>query len=351
MRRHAQTPIEISHERWLISYADFITLLFAFFVVMYAISQVNENKYRVLSTTLSAVFDVPKRTLAPIQIGELARASEAQVIDTNDINPEARAQGAFDKTAELAQLSDQFTEQFADLIDDKLVQVNSNEYWLQIVLNNSLLFPLGSIKLSIEADTLLTEVADILRGFNNPIQVEGYTDTLPVASLQFPSNWELSSARAAAVVKHFIDVGIAPTRLAAVGYGEYQPIAENQTPAGRAQNRRITLMVAREKMQRPRLTTQSAVDAIVKPSTIEQTQVHPQPGLYKREAADGQQTAKTAMERLLEDNPGMGIESLFQQHSPAAKPPVVETDKIQPVTTPGGGLLFSSDPELPRKSR
>jgi chemotaxis protein MotB len=355
MRRRAAADININHERWLVSYADFITLLFAFFVVMYSISQVSESKYRVLSATLTEIFNDPKRALEPIQVGELSRSSQPQLIENEVLNREAQSQGAFDKTADLPQLSDQFTDQFADLIDDKVVQVSSNEYWLQISLNNSILFPLGSVKPTREAYNVLAEVADLLRDFNNPIQVEGYTDNVAVSSKQFPSNWELSSARSSSVVKILAEQGIAPQRLAAVGYGEHQPIAENDTPAGRAQNRRVVLMIAREKTQRPRVSTQEAIEEKFSKPVFEQSQVNPQPGLEQRsedEGAEKNLTPKEKMDSLIESNPGIGLQSVLKlEDEPAddqSSSESTENGSIKPVEKKDGGLLFSSDPDLPR---
>ena len=242
MLRRKPVEISINHERWLVSYADFVTLLFAFFVVMYSVSQVNESKYKVLSNTLTEIFDAPERSLKPIQVGDPVRSNEIQVIDKGShANAEAinyektqtASEGAFQKTADLPQLADQFSEQFADLVDDKTVQVSSNEFWLQISLNNSILFPLGSVQPSLQARSVLGDIATLLNGFSNPIQVEGFTDNMAINSSQFPSNWELSSARAAAVVKLFAENGINPERLSAVGYGEFQPCLLYTSPSPR----------------------------------------------------------------------------------------------------------------------
>ena len=351
MLRRQTSELEINHERWLISYADFITLMFAFFVLMYSISQVSESKYRVLSATLTEIFDDPKRTLEPIQVGEISRSSEPQLLDASQLNLEAENQGAFEKTADLPQLSDQFTEQFSDLIDDKVIQVNSNEYWLEISMSNSLLFPIGSVKPSIEAETVLNEVAGLLIDFNNPIQVEGYTDNTPVASERYPTNWELSSARAASVVRILADNGINPTRMSAVGYGEFQPLTENETPSGRAKNRRVVLMISREKTQRPQVDTRAAIENINQKNEPESVQVNPQPGLDKSEKSldDKLLTPRERMDLLIENNPSLGIESVLQEASPEDEEEISNEDSaIQAVETEEGGLLFSSDPELPR---
>ena len=340
-------PIELEDnpERWLVSYADFITLLFGFFVVMYSISQVSESKYRVLSETLTDVFAEPNRTLEPIQVGELARDNGDQVFDVDDLNFNAQTRGAFDKTADMPQLSAQFEDEFADLIDDEVVQVNSNEYWLQLSFNNSILFPLGSVQPSEFADDVLARAAELLIGFNNPIQVEGYTDNVPVRSLQFPSNWELSSARAAAVVKILADEGVNPNRLAAVGYGQYNPIAENETPEGRAQNRRVVLMIAREKMQRPRINTQAQMEEAVTPKGREETTVNPQPGLNV-EINNANLSPRERMDALIENNQDLGLGTVLQleDENENTPEPAENSNLIQAVPTENGGIIFSTDP-------
>lgn len=364
MRRRAKPELNINHERWLVSYADFVTLLFGFFVVMYSISQVSESKYRVLSATLTEVFQDENRSLEPIQVGEVSLSSEITPIDVN-ANQAPESSGAFDKTADLPQLSDQFTEQFSDLIDDEVIQVNSNEYWLQLSLNNSILFPLGSVIPSSKASEVIAKIATILRDFNNPIQVEGYTDNVAVNSLQFPSNWELSSARAASVVKLLADEGINPERLAAVGYGDQHPIAENITPEGRAQNRRVVLMIAREKMKRPIINTKAAVKEAVIAVDKEVTQVNPQPGLEikQNDSEDQALSPKQKMDQLIDANPGLGIGTVLLLEDETAPETEIETgdappesqnpdntDSLKPVETSSGGILFSSDPDLPRPS-
>lgn len=348
MRRKA-IELDDNPERWLVSYADFITLLFGFFVVMYSISQVSESKYRVLSATLTEVFADANRTLEPIQVGELARENGDQAFDVDDLNFNAEAIGAFDKTADMPQLSAQFEDEFADLIDDEVVQVNSNEYWLQLTFNNSILFPLGSVQPSEFADDALARAAELLVGFNNPVQVEGYTDNIPVNSTQFPSNWELSAARASAVVKILADEGVNPSRLAAVGYGQYSPIAENDTPEGRAQNRRIVLMIAREKIQRPRVSATKQVQEAVDPKGRETTVVNPQPGLIN-ESADTQEplTPREKMDALIQNNEGLGLGTVLQLEDSENSTDDTEpqnSDFIQGVPTEGGGIIFSTDPD------
>lgn len=257
-RRHAE--VHVNQERWLVSYADFITLLFAFFVVMYSISQVNQSKYRVLSETFEQAFNSRQPAIAdlsstpahqvinPIPIGEPALTPDPSASDSK---PEDASDGAAKPVDQLQEISSLFTERFADLIDDELVTVASNELWLQIELKDSILFSSGGAEPSLQAQAIFDEIASIVKDYSNPIQVEGFTDNLPIRSSRYPSNWELSSARASAIVKLLMGRGVAPQRLSAVGYGEFQPIASNEHAAGRAQNRRVALMIARRQMDRP----------------------------------------------------------------------------------------------------
>lgn len=287
MPRRRREEIHINHERWLISYADFITLLFAFFVVMYSISQVNDSKYRVLSETFVEAFNQPNDAQAnpdpanqltpsndvitPIEMGktsteqatstdsELAISDQAPKDSIPAIEEPAKDDEPVKTSDELTQISDLVSEKFSQLMDEQLIQVSSNELWLQIELKDSILFASGNADPSAQALAIFDEIASILKNYDNPIQVEGYTDNIPISSLRYPTNWELSSARASAIVKVLASRGIAPERLAAVGYGEFQPVAANTTAEGRAQNRRVAIMVAKRKMDRPQAKIRDAL--------------------------------------------------------------------------------------------
>lgn len=276
MVRRRQREIHVNNERWLVSYADFITLLFAFFVVMYSISQVNQSKYRVLSETFVEAFNQPNDSKAnplpqekvspsndaitPIDMGKTsaheAVTSPAIVVIEDSAQPDMNALSnttAKTKTSdELTQISDLVNEKFSQLINDQMIKVSSNELWLQIELNDSILFSSGGVETSAQAQIIFTEIANILKNYTNPIQVEGFTDNVPIKNSRYPTNWELSSARATEIVKFLAGKGVEPERLSAVGYGEFQPLASNDTEVGRAQNRRVAVMIAKRKMDRPR---------------------------------------------------------------------------------------------------
>jgi len=256
-----------NHERWLVSYADFITLLFAFFVVMYSLSSVNEGKYRVLSESLVAAFNSPNRTIQPVNVGEPPKgmsikpppqpgqpAPQSSVvppvppiqppaIDRQRVAAEVRARIEAERAKTIAAISDQIEKALAPLIDKDLVHIRRARMWLEVEINTSILFPSGSAALSASAIPTLQHVAEILGRYPNPIHVEGFTDNRPIKTVAFPSNWELSAARAASVVHLFSSTGIVPERMAAVGYGEYHSVGDNSTREGRNANRRVVLVV------------------------------------------------------------------------------------------------------------
>jgi chemotaxis protein MotB len=264
-RRRAHEEEHPNHERWLVSYADFITLLFAFFVVMYSISQVNESKYRVLSNTLTDVFaQQPAVEMNPIQVGDIARSNPDALIELQSTAVRAPTpqqteaepdvdQASAPSEGSLESISDKLQGALGDLIQKGLVTLKGNEDWLEITLQDSMLFASGEAAVTEGAYGLLAQIAAILREQDNPVRVEGFTDNVPIRTPRFASNWELSSARAAAVVQVLIGKGLSPAKLMAAGYGEFQPVASNATLEGRATNRRVVLMVARGGDLRPNL--------------------------------------------------------------------------------------------------
>ncbi len=268
MPRHKIEEEHVNHERWLVSYADFITLLFAFFVVMYSISQVNDSKYRVLSNTLTDAFNKPRFRLTPIELGETTDSSPASVVELESLaimpreghgeleqgeDGEQAATNADRLPQQFQQISDQVASALGDLMRQQLVTVSGNEQWLEIALSSSMLFGSGDAALSARADPVLTKLAEILREQPNAIRVEGFTDNVPIATARYPSNWELSAARAVSVVQFLTGAGLQPARLMAVGYGEFHPVADNLSESGRARNRRVVLMISAGSEVRPRL--------------------------------------------------------------------------------------------------
>ena len=341
MPRRSPINITNNHERWLVSYSDFITLLFAFFVVMYSISQVNESKYRVLSETLTEVFSVSEPlTVDPFQVGEPQLRAEPSVIQgggEKEVRDATLGDGAFDKTADLPQLSDMFVADFADLISKDYVEVHSNELWLEVELKAGILFESGGAKPNQQARDIFAEMAAMLKDFDNPIQVEGFTDDIPIETLRFPSNWELSTARAAAVVKLLAEGGVTPDRLAAVGYGEHQPIASNATAQGREANRRVTLMISRQRAERPKVADPEVIAAAVEPVEVEVSAPFAQPNLVADDVSTVEnEPSATEVAEVDTTEPEIPLTSEER---------LAPIDTIQPVETEGGGLLFSADPD------
>ncbi len=258
MARRKHVEEHVNHERWLVSYADFITLLFAFFVVMYSISQVNEGKYRVLSNTLTDAFNQPEMAVHPIQIGEVAKSNPVNLVALSamaikDKEGQGGGENESDIPEQLKQISDKIEQALGELIKQNMVTLRGNEQWLEIEMRSSLLFDSGDATLSNSARELLGQISTILRDEKIPVRVEGFTDNIPIHSARYPSNWELSSARAAAVVQLFMSLGLEPTKLMATGYGEFQPIMPNDTQEGRAKNRRVVLMISKTGELRPQL--------------------------------------------------------------------------------------------------
>jgi len=251
-------------DRWLISYADFITLLFAFFVVMYSISQVNEGKYRVLSESMVAAFDLPERSMRPIEKGNINRTNVPASGDNNnlpgnetpgELAPGGIVQADQNKLSQLNATAQQTKQQFKalqtslrhnlkDLIDRGVVDIQASDDWIEIEVPSGLLFSSGSDRLGNSALTLLHKIAELVARNNNLIRIRGFTDNVPAGG-RFRSNWALSAARSVAVVQVLQKFGIEPQRLALEGYGAYAPVASNRTVAGRSRNRRVVLAISR----------------------------------------------------------------------------------------------------------
>ncbi len=230
-----------NHERWLVSYADFITLLFAFFVVMYSLSSVNEGKYRVLSDSIVQAFrslsinDSGQQLIVPPVVkpmppatAELQEAAEAR-----------RKQTA----AQMRSMADQIRRVMGSLAQNGQVTVSEGAFGISIEINAALLFAPGEAALSGSASDALRAVAQVLAASVFPLTIEGHTDNTPINTYRFPSNWELSAVRASTVARLFIDSGVRPDRLTVAGYADHRPVADNADEVGRGRNRRVTILL------------------------------------------------------------------------------------------------------------
>jgi len=242
MARKRYEEEEDNHERWLVSYADFITLLFAFFVVMYALSSINEGKYRVLSSALMSAFG--RAPVAPIQAEAQPIAQPLPPIQRK-LSPAAqRGSEALRREKEkLTRVARDILAVMAPLVEQGKVRVTQTSRGVNVEINASVLFAPGDARLSEASSQALTAVAGVLKDDDHEIQVEGHTDGVPIRNALFPSNWELSAVRASTVVRLFIDNGVAERRLTAVGHGPTRPVASNDTAEGRLRNRRVSVMI------------------------------------------------------------------------------------------------------------
>lgn len=256
MKQRRKTGKKANHERWLLTYSDLITLLMIFFVVMYALSSLNAKKFQAVAVSLSramgggqSVMDQPGASLVPgisgSLIEELNLSMDAQ--ETNDLEMIRRELQAYiDENG----------------LNDK-VSVNLEERGVVLSFKDVALFALGSAELTQDARELINKTGQILKKAPQYIRVEGHTDNLPINTVQFPSNWELSVTRATRVVQELInELGFHPERLSAAGYGEFRPKASNDTAQDRQQNRRVDIVVLKSKYETSEPMAQAPVPAV-----------------------------------------------------------------------------------------
>src|ERR1700675_339520 len=262
MARKKKHEDHVNHEAWAIPYGDLVTLLFALFTVMYAMSSVNEGKFRVLSDAMIAAFNGAPKSMQPVNIGEkepgkggdkplvgitptaLMRIKDQKIAPDGNSSPrDPTKREAANSTGALIRLEREVQEAMQALIDAKLVTVRRENMWLEIEINTDILFPSGSGAFAPQAEPVLDKLGEVLKPFPNPIRVEGHTDDRPIRTSAFPSNWELSAARAASVVHQFTKQGIDPLRLEIVGFGEFHPRQPNDSADGRNANRRVAILV------------------------------------------------------------------------------------------------------------
>ncbi|MBY0575234.1 MAG: flagellar motor protein MotD [Gallionellaceae bacterium] len=236
-RRRKRTEHD-NHDRWLVSYADFVTLLFAFFVVMYSISSVNEGKYKTFSDSLSLAFATRPASTAPLQ------SQQEQMLKALVDRRNARLGEQQIKIQErMKALTNNVGQVMLPMINQGLVSVSQSKRGVVIDISASSLFKTGDASLQPEVLDVLRQVAVVLSKEEQPIEVEGHTDDVPIKTAQFPSNWELSSARASSVARMLIDNGVQANRLAVVGLADNQPLLPNNSPENRAKNRRVTITI------------------------------------------------------------------------------------------------------------
>lgn len=249
---------QVSHERWLVSYADFVTLLFAFFVVLYASAQVDRQRALQLSDAIRSGF----QQLAVFQ-PDSADAQAARSVRRDTGSPDAvelsQATTLHDRNSPSGKTAEDFAGIRNELEQALAAQIKRNEVVLHmepdglvVTLREIGFFDSGSAMIKPGAENAFAQIAAILRAHDCALRIEGHTDNVPIHTAQFASNWELSTARASGLVRSLVDkYGISPALLSAAGYAEYHPASPNRTDQGRAMNRRVDLVILKTQPARP----------------------------------------------------------------------------------------------------
>jgi chemotaxis protein MotB len=242
-RRH------VNHERWLVSYADFITLLFAFFVVLYASSKADQKKQQQVAQAIDSAFHAlgifPDAVRRQVDLKNVSAISKDEAVTPMNIVMGEDVLAPAQVKQDLEQVQKQLEKMLSDQIAQHVVSVQMGKDGLVISLREAGFFSSGSATPHPGTLPILKEIATAVGRTSYDLRVEGHTDNIPIHDAEFDSNWELSSARATRIARIFLATGaIPPQRLSAAGYAEFHPLASNDTPAGRAENRRVDLVLA-----------------------------------------------------------------------------------------------------------
>ena len=258
LRRVSELNKHPSQERWMVSYADYMTLMFALFVVLYATAIVKEESFDVLSESLGKVFHITgdKGKGTPGEGLLTNQVNQSELLDGNHLLPDKGPEltteqlsiekSIDDKLGEpLPQLKYEMQAALLQLTENGLAKFELDNDWLTIELNSGMLFASGSATASPAASIILGRIANVLSGVNNLIEIRGYTDSLAINNEIFSSNWQLSAARAASVTNLLEEFGILQQRLGIKANGSNNPIDTNETAEGRAKNRRVVIALSR----------------------------------------------------------------------------------------------------------
>ena len=225
---------------WIVTFSDLMSLLLCFFILLFSFSTVQELKFKQLIQSLQEAFGVQ----------QVPEAGTREGLEMIDVPAESEPQ-AIDELGGLVQreLEEIASEVEELIIKNKLqgmVSVQISQRGAVVTISDVILFPVGEAEFTTEAYPILVKITDLIKQFPYHINVEGHTDNRPIHTRQYPSNWELSACRAARLVRFFIENGVEPTRLSAEGFAEFKPVADNNTPEGRAKNRRVEIVYTRE---------------------------------------------------------------------------------------------------------
>lgn len=218
MRNDYYTNSKDYINRWVVSYADFVTMLLALFMLMYAILRVDNQKLTEFQERVEKAFG---------RKDVIENITKYQAIGNQTLG-----------SAALEKLLKQ------NISQSNLIKLIKGDKGLIIRVNNKVLFDAGSAEIKPDAEKTLAQIMKVLTKIDNPVIIEGHTDSTPIKNAKYPSNWELSTARATNIISYMVDKsGISPKRLCAVGYGEYKPISDNTSISGRMINRRVDIIV------------------------------------------------------------------------------------------------------------
>ena len=248
-RRREEEHEKENSERWLLTYSDMITLLLVLFIMMYTISKVDLEKFDALASQFSIVMNPSSQSGSYAASPNNGSDSDETVSDYNFAAPvqtDAPEASVTPLATPENTANGQLYQRIESLIStnglDVYVSVHSEERGIVVTLVEGLLFPSGSADINDSAVATLSELTDVIKSVGNYIRVEGSTDNVPISSGQYASNWELASQRAINVAKLFIDQGVDASRVSAVSYGEYRPVAPNDTKDNKQQNRRVDIV-------------------------------------------------------------------------------------------------------------
>jgi chemotaxis protein MotB len=254
--------------RWLVSYADYMTLLFALFVVLYAMAMVNEKPFETITESVGRVFQANNE-----QPKNRGHGDDILNVNTSKTNKRLYGNGILDVAGpqllegeqslsnishsqvgtNLTSLEEELHTALYELVESGYAQLQVDGDWLEIELNSGLLFPSGSSSATNSANNILAVIYDVLGEVTNFVRVRGYTDNQAINTEIFSSNWELSVYRATAVLRVLDKLGMNPARMAIEGYGQYYPSADNATAQGRAKNRKVVIAISKYGLEKSNL--------------------------------------------------------------------------------------------------
>ena len=271
MNRHKARRHYIEHDnvdRWLVSYADYMTLMFALFVVLYAMAMVNEKPFETATESIGKVFQANDE-----QPKNKGHGDDILDVNTSKTNKRLYGNGLIEEAGpelldgepilsnvsdsqvgtNLTSLEEELHTALYELVESGFAQLQIDGDWLEIELNSGLLFPSGSASVTIAAKEILAVIYNVLGQASNFVRIRGYTDNEPMNNEIFSSNWELSVSRATAILHLFEELNLASARMAIEGYGEFSPSADNKTAQGRAKNRKVVIAISKYGLEKSNL--------------------------------------------------------------------------------------------------